>query len=323
VPRRLEDRLAAIHQLAQDPSAAGAAAELRDALRAKIGILVAAAADVVGEHSLVDLAAELPAAFERLIERPVERDPGCRGKCAIARAFHRLDQWDDVFAKGVRYIQREPVWGGSEDTAAELRGISGLAHAHFARPDALDVLGELLADSERMAREAAARGLGDAGRPDATGLLRYKALVGDDEAEVQVAVFSSLLALDPASVPFVARFLGHAETIADSAALALGQSRIEAAVPVLIQWCGDSLAATRARVGYLALALLRLEPAVSHLLEVIRSGAVADSRAALAALATFRDDPTLTARVLEAAAAHRSATVLAEARKAFDLGSAR
>jgi hypothetical protein len=109
-----------------------------------------------------------------------------------------------VFAAGVRHVQLEPAYGGPNDTGAELRGLCGLAFAHFGRHDALAVLAELLADPERVARLGAARGLGDAGRADAAPLLRYKLLLGDDEPEVIAACLESLLHLEDA-IDFVAR----------------------------------------------------------------------------------------------------------------------
>src|SRR5262245_18049802 len=103
--RRLEDRLAAVHALADDPRADGAAAALRDALRSKTGILVATAAAIAAEAELGELTEEMAPAFVRLLERPIERDPGCRGKGAVARALIRLDRWvEEVFARGVRHV---------------------------------------------------------------------------------------------------------------------------------------------------------------------------------------------------------------------------
>ncbi|HKE17780.1 MAG TPA: HEAT repeat domain-containing protein [Kofleriaceae bacterium] len=320
MPRRLEERLAAIHELAGDPHGPAAVAALRDALRSKTGLLVAAAASVAAEADIGDLVDELPAAFERLLERPVERDPGCRGKVAIARALHRLERWEEgVFPRGARHVQREPVWGGSEDTAAELRGVCGLAYAQLGRADALDVLADLLADPERMARVAAAQALGDAGRPDAAALLRYKALIGDDEPAVLAACFASLLALSgEVALSFVARFLdGKRSERSEVAALAMGESRLAAAYPLLRRFCGDSLPSLRAEVGYLALALLRLDAATDHLVEVVGAAEPADAIAAARALATFRDDAALAARVRAAADAHPSPDVAAAARAAF------
>lgn len=310
--RKLEERLARLAELERGPDTP-ALAEIRDALRSKTGILVAAAARLVAARELDALYGELAPAFARLCERGVERDPGCRGKLAVARALHQLDRWDDeVFARGVRLVQEEPVWGGREDTAAELRGTCGLAFAHALRGDALDVLAELLADRQRMARTAAAQALGDSGRPDATALLRYKVRIGDDEPAVIAACLGSLLALAPsASLPFVTAELAGDGERAEAAALALGESRLAAAVAPLIAWCGQVSPDVRARVGYLALALVRDEAATAHLLGEVTGADRAEAIAAGQALATFRDDPRLAARVREAAARHPDRAVRA------------
>src|SRR5215212_11967673 len=114
--RGLEDQLAALRAL--DPGAPGALDELREALRSTTGILVAAAAKLVAEHRLEALIPELLPAFERLIEEPpIKRDPGCRGKIAIARALHALDHWEDrVLVAGLTIVQLEG-WGVQDDTA--------------------------------------------------------------------------------------------------------------------------------------------------------------------------------------------------------------
>src|SRR5438067_1420515 len=79
---------------------------------------------------------------------------------------------------------------------------------------------------------------------------------------------------------------------AAAAALALGESRLEAAVAPLVAWC-DAPGAD-VRVGFLALALVRHEAATRHLLEVVaRDPQVARARAAIDALATFKDDRAL------------------------------
>ena len=221
-----------------------------------------------------------------------------------------------VFTRGAAHVQREPIWGGSTDTAAELRGLCGIAHARMARGDALEVLAQLLADPERVTRAAAAQGLGDSGRPDAIPLLRYKAIVGDGEPAVLAACLGSLLALEPdASVPFVAGFLAEGGERAEIAAIALGESRREAALPVLLAWC-DEVAAEPRAVGFLALALLRLEPATAHLVGIVQRGDPSEALAAARALATFRDDPALVSRITSACA-RREATTRSEIQKLF------
>jgi hypothetical protein len=281
--------------LRADPSEAN----LRDALKSSAGVLIAAAARIAGERGvLVD---DLAPAFTRLTERGAQRDPGCRGKVAIARVLHDADRWEDeVFAAGVRLTQPEPVWGGTQDTAAELRGVCGLAYAHFARPDALDVLAELLTDRERTARDGAARALGDLGRVDASALLRFKLLTGDPDAEVLASCCESLLHLQKDdAVDFFARLCARDDELAEVAVLALGASRLDGALAPIVAWCDRALAEPRRRVGYVALALTRR--AHDRLLDVVRTGDPADALAAAKALATFKDDPALRAQVLDAA----------------------
>ena len=235
MPRTVQQRIAELRAL--DAAAPGSLAKIRAAVASTTGLLVAAAASLVEEHRLEAVVPELAPAFERLCEDPVKRDPGCRGKLAIARALHALDHWEDrVFVAGLAYVQREG-WG-AEDTAAELRGVCGLAHAHFARGDALDVLAGLLGDRERTTRLAAAQAIGDAGRPDATALLRFKVLIGDEEPAVLAACLESLLVLArEASYGFVVRLLAAHDERAEVAALALGGGRFAAAFEELAAWC--------------------------------------------------------------------------------------
>jgi HEAT repeats len=305
-PRRVEERLAALKAL--DPAAPDAAGTLRDALRSQSGILIAAAARLVAEHRLETLVPELPDAFEALREDPVQRDPGCRGKIAIARALHELDHWEDrVLVAGLTIEQREG-WGTQDDMAAELRGVCGLAHAHFGRADALDVLADLLADRERTARVAAAQGLGEAGHPDAAALLRYKVRIGDPDPEVLTACVESLLQLAGGRAEdFLIGLLAKHDERAEIAAIALGGARHTGAFEPLVAWCNGCMPAQRHRIGYLALALLRHEPATEYLLGVIRERP-RDAIAAAGALATFKDDAALSERIRAAAAAHDEKT---------------
>ena len=301
--RRLDEKLAALRAVerAEGPPDAGA---LREALRSSSGALVALAARIVAGREVRELVPELAPAFARLCERPVDRDPGCRGKTAVAKALRALGEWEDgVFVRGAALVQQEPVWGGKEDTAAELRAECAMAFAHAGRDDALDVLADLLADGERTARAAAAQALGDTGRPDAAALLRFKVRSGDAEPEVISACLASILALQPrAALPFFESLLASRDGRAAAAALALGESRLPAARPLLVAWCEGAVDPERLRAGYLALALLRDDAATDFLLGKVRDGEVPEAVAAARALATFREDPRLSARLREAAA---------------------
>lgn len=310
----LEQRLAAV--AAADASSAAGIATIRAALVSDVGLLVAAAARRVAEDGAAALAAlvdELVPAFERLLEQPVKRDPGCRGKVAIVKALHALDRWDDrVFAAGLRHVQREGWGTPPDDTAAELRGLCGIAHAQFGRHDALDVLAALLADPEPIARTAAARGLADSGQLAATALLRYKLLVGDEAPEVLGACAESLLSLArEASTPFLIDLLAEHDDRAEVIVLALGSGRVAAAFDALTAWCVGAADEQR-HIGYLALALLRTDAATTYLLDAIAGNARAVAVAAARALATFKDDTTLRERIRVTAAARKDAALRRE-----------
>jgi len=313
--RTLDERLATLRALERSPEPPDPEA-VREALRSKTGTVVAMAARIVAGREMRGLLPELGPAFTRLCERPVERDPGCRGKIALAKALRTLDEWDDeVFIPGASLTQHEPVWGGKEDTAAELRAECAMAFAHSGREDALHVLADLLADPERSARAGAAQALGDTGRPDAAALLRYKVRVGDPEPEVIATCLESILALAPrSSLPFFAALLKGRDERAEAAALALGSSRLAGARPLLLAFCEEATAEARQRTGYLALALLRDDVANDDLLGVVRDGEAPDAVAAAKALATFRDDPRLAARLRAAAEGREKAVVEAATR---------
>ncbi|HEX5061727.1 MAG TPA: hypothetical protein VFV99_20310 [Kofleriaceae bacterium] len=304
--RSLEERLAALR--AVDATTPQGKKALREAIKSTTGILIATAAKHVAEHNLADLVPDLVDAFERLCgDQAVKRDPGCRGKTAIARALHALDHWDDrIFVAGLRVVQREGFDG--EDMAAELRGICGLAHAHFARNDALDVLAELLVDRTRTARVAAAQAIGDAGRADASALLRLKLRIGDDDPEVLAACIESLLSLSrEAAHDFVIGLLAKHDDRAEAAALALGGARIASALEPLRAWCLGCSAEQRRRVGYLAIALLRSDDGNAYLLDLVSTAARGDAVAAAQALATFKE--TIADKLRSAARAHKDVAV--------------
>lgn len=308
--RSFDQKLAALRTL--DVTAPKAHDQLRDALGSNNGFLVAAAAKLIGEHRLDSMSALLAPAFEQLCEDPVKRDPGCRGKLAIARALHTLEVWDErVFVRGLRLEQPEGFDG--EDTAAPLRGLCGLAHAHLLRPDALDVLATLLADPHRTARAAAAQGIGDVGRSDGGSLLRFKILSGTDDPEVVSACLDSLLSLQRESASdFAIGLLAAHDDTAELAAIALGSNRDPRSLEPLLRWCDECLPDVRHRAGFLALALLRSDQAIAHLLDVIRTKGKADALAAARALATFKDVPAILDALREASMAQRDANVRRE-----------
>jgi HEAT repeat protein len=184
------------------------------------------------------------------------------------------------------------------DTAAEVRALGAMGLAQTDYPEALEEILPLLLDSERDARIGAVRALAAAGLPGGALLLRLKTLTGD-EPEVLGECFAALLRAEPAqSLEFVAKFLDHRdEAIAEAAALALGDSRLESAFAVLREAFERSHGRPVRRTLLLAIALLRRENAIDYLLDLVQNGEAQASADAVAALAMYKDDPNLQARL--------------------------
>jgi hypothetical protein len=299
-PPSTEDALAAIHAIRQSPERFDLTGDLAPFLRHKSNHVVAAAATTAERLEAGGLAPDLVAAFERLMGNPAKLDPGCKALIAIAQA---LVQMDDPAAKvyfaGIRHVQMEGGFGTPVDAAAPLRGLCARGLARMGHPGALLECVTLLADREVAARAGAIRAIADAGRPDGVLLLRLKALLGDKEDEIVAECFGALLRLDPTgSVEFVAQFLNsRSGGLGEQAALALGESRLEAAFHVLREAWERSGAAEQRRTLLVAIAMLRSDPALEFLLERLgaESGPVAAD--ALAGLAFYARDEAVLARV--------------------------
>lgn len=302
----LEDQLSALHALRAAPITEDALAQLRQALASRSSHVAAAAAEIIGEAELADLEPDLVAAFATFMRTPAKTDPGCRAKVAIANALRACEcPAEDVFLQGVRHVQMEPVWGGQVDTAAPLRGACALGLVGMRSRHALLELAHLLADPESDARIAAARALAYSSDPASVPLLHFKTLTGDTHAAVLYECFLALLKLDvETSLPFVAGYLKSADpAIAESAALALGESRQESAFAVLREAWEDTFDAELRRTLLLALATLRSESALDYLLDIIRNEARVHADAALEALRMYQRDETIWRRVEKALAA--------------------
>ena len=182
--------------------------QIAKALASKSNLVAAKAARICGDAQWAELTDELVTAFDRFLKRGSELDKGCVALNAIARALYALD-YDGVefYLAGMRHVQMEPGWGGSSDTAAELRAVCAMGLASTTYPNKLRELVNLLVD-QRVAGEGRGgarhrrRWLGAASL-----LLRFKALTGDKEPEVLADCFSGLLAVEGAeAVPLVTSF---------------------------------------------------------------------------------------------------------------------
>jgi len=150
---------------------------------------------------------------------------------------------------------------------------------------------ELLHDSEWQARPGAVRALELIQPFHAEIALRHKILEGDEEPEVIAQCFSSLAKAAPEeSVPFIASFLRSRDHSArEGAALALGESRLDEALDLLIGATDELLFPSEPMLEafYRAIALQRNERAYAYLLNKIATASERESVHAAAALSIY------------------------------------
>src|SRR5580658_5312848 len=110
--------------------------QMAKALASKSNLVAAKAARISGDAQWAELTGELVTAFDRFLKRGSELDKGCVALTAIARALYSLDYREaELFLSGMKHVQMEPVWGGSQDTAVELRSVCAMGLASTTFPD--------------------------------------------------------------------------------------------------------------------------------------------------------------------------------------------
>jgi HEAT repeat protein len=288
-----EKRIEALEALRAAADRTTIPAELRKALRDRNNYLVSKAAELVADLKQEDLIPDLITAFDRFMIDPVKSDPQCWAKTAIAKALKNLGYRDaPVYLRGIVHVQMEPVWGGQADSAGTLRGTCALALVDC-RLDDLEILTHLtdrLADGEMPVRVDAGLAIAQFGRAEGVLPLRLKAWVGDDEPEVIGQCFSSLLALDPRAIGFIAQFLGAKnDYVRAEAASTLAQSRELEALQLVIEFYKRKRLALELRVGVLiALGASPLREAGDFLMSVVRTESGERAGSALASLGASR-----------------------------------
>jgi HEAT repeat protein len=304
--RKIEQELDGLNALRSAPDGETAKLALCKALRDRVNLLAAKAAEITAELGLTELLPDLENAFERFFEKPVQTDPQCWAKNAISKALKDLGYADSpLFLRGLYHVQLEPVYGGQADSAETLRGTCALALVEcrdIPRQEIMQHLVNALTENAAIVRAEAARALEAMDGPDAPLLLRLKARVGDKEPGVSGQVFDSLLALEAErGIPFVAEFLDlHDEDVQEQAALSLGVSRLPDAVNVLKDAYSKYRNSRFAEPLLRAISASRQEPGFAFLLQLIRTGRENESQDAIHALAIHKDSPEIAKRVQEA-----------------------
>jgi HEAT repeat protein len=305
----LDDKLAAVRSLRDQPTSPALVAALRKAIADRSNFVAAVGAEIAGDKRLVELTADLEAAYNRFLIDPLATDKLCRAKIAIVRALDKMEHDRlETFRGAAVYEQLEPVWGGDEDAAVPLRASALLALARLDAPGLLTMLVDALNDpihrkskddSERVVRIAAAQAIGYEGSEAAGLLLRLKARVGDRDPDVISECLHGLLTIShPANLDFVASFLDPLDaTRCDAAVMALGRSRLPEAFEPLEACLRRTHSASLREAILLAVAMLRAPRAIDRLLELVSGESPSDARMALSALKIHRHDAKLTDRI--------------------------
>jgi hypothetical protein len=321
----LDDKLAALRALRGQVLIPEQKAELRQRLGDRSNLVVAAAAALAGENTLVELARDLEAAFDRFLLNPLKDDKLCRAKIAVVQALDRMEHpAPDVFLRAARHVQLEPVWGGTEDSAPPLRAAALVALARVEGSRSLPLLVDAMADPAKDVRIAAAVALGAIGGESAGLILRLKVRVGDRDPDVLSECLGGLLTVDPKeNVSLVTEFLEPSNAAAcESAALALGKSRLpEALDPLKGCWPRCHSPALRQQI-LLAIAILRRPGAIDYLTDLVASESELDTLAVLSALKIFKNDPRLRERIAKLVQERGSSTLQARFDRDFQLDEA-
>lgn len=305
--RKLEELMVALSQIRAEPTSEADLTILQQVLGSPYGVAVAQAAQLVGQFELNSFIPQLVAAFDRFLIKPEDKDPGCRGKQAIAETLYRLEHSDEtLFLKGIRHIQKEPIWGGHVDTAPRLRGTCALGLVRMNYPQVMVELADLLADPEPEARIGAARAIAYTQNDQGVPLLRLRVKIGDTSPVLSECLIA-LLQLAPAqSLPLIKGILYargelgmEAVDKAEAAALALAESRINDAFVVLRDWWQGTQDPELRKTGLLAISSLRQPEAIDFLLYQIAEGKLKDAKAAIKAMGIHRQDRTLWQRVCQ------------------------
>lgn len=291
--RSFEDQLAALEGL-RHQTAEASIGPLRKALAHRNNYVVGKAADLARELRLTVLVPELLAAFNRFFTDPVKTDPQCWAKNALSRALTALEWQDpDVYLRGMRHIQMEPVWGGQSDTAGALRGTCALALVQcraLPESDLLAHLIELFADKDKSVRVEAARAIEQVGSRAAALLLRLRATLAGEEPEVLGACYSGILSIEgKPAIPWLAGFLAAGDDTAAEAALAIAGDRSPEAFAALRERFHGARDPWFRSVLLSAIALTRQDAALDFLFELVRT---ASGHAEAAIEAILRSAPT-------------------------------
>ncbi len=273
---------------------------VKKSLANKFNMVSARAAKIIAENGETSLVPELEALFERAMHNPVKSDPGCLSKMAVIEALDRMEcDLSHVYFTAMSHIQMEPVWGTTEDTAGQLRGMAFSALASMGHPETLFRGLPLLFDPESETRQIAVAAFGITATREAELILRGKVLAGDGEPRVIAECFSALLKLDgDRSLAFVADYLNDDNLeVASGAALALGDSRLPSAFSPLSKTFQSTRNSSIRNAILTGIGLLRNEDAIHFLISQIGLGPFSEDETLLNALSVYKANATVRSQI--------------------------
>jgi HEAT repeat protein len=254
--------------------------------------------------------------FDRFFDDPVKSDPQCWAKNAVSRTLAAFEHQDaEVFLRGMRHHQHEPVWGGSSDTAGTLRTTCALALVQcrsLTDADLLSHLVELLGDKDKAVRAEATRAIEQVGSPSAALLLRLRAILGSgsvsEEPEVLGACYSGILRLEGESaIPWVSRFLASSDDSAAEAALAIAGTHSPQGFELLRERFAHEADPWFCSVLLSAIALTRQDAALEFMFDLIGSESL-QAEGAIEVILRSAQSPEVTKRLEELVAGNRRLT---------------
>ena len=275
--KNIDDKLAELNEIYHDTNDKKVSLIIKTALADRNNRVIAKAAEICEEKLLYEQEANLAATYKRLLKNAAKTDAHCTGKNAILRALLALDFNDvEFYQAGLVYKQMEPVWGGSVDTAIDIRSSAAMGMVSTSYSRALIELVDLLNDEEVLARIGAVRAIAYGNPYEAALLLRQKIATGDSEAEVIGECMIALLHVEPEhSLKLITAYLENQdnEVLYELAALALGDSRIDDALKALqVAWKQTfAYQYTLRRILLRAISLHRSDAAFTWLLALIKN----------------------------------------------------
>jgi HEAT repeat protein len=314
-PDPVEQALERLAVLKNEAGTRPLTAELKAFLKNRSNLVVARAAKIAGQSRATELAPDLVATFQRLMENPSKLDKTCAATTASVQALYEMEYTEpEIFLRGIHHVQMEGSFGPPVDAAAKLRGVSAQALARTRHPAALDEIVPLLVDEWPEARIGAVRALASNGGESGALLIKLRILSGESQPDVLAECFSGLLTAAPQrSLSLVGGFIDSEDTaIAEAALLALGSSRLPEALDLLKAKLEDGAGSPLRKTMLLAIAMVRSDAAIEYLLKLLTDCPATMAKDVIEALALFRNSENVRKRV-ESVVAQRNEKSVSEA----------